>query len=143
MNDETHPRTKDSPDPTKLTIDAVKHATADIEKLFTEKLNGVQQLINEKLEGVKTEFAMRDLALTAAFKSAEAAVNQQNASNTLAIDKAGDSFTKQIDSLDDKIDELKERIAELAGKNWATVGAYIVGALGVAALIVSAVLHTH
>ena len=142
MTDEVHHRPKDQPDPTKLTIDAVKHAAIDIEKLFTEKLNGLRLVIEEKLEGVKTEFNMRDIALAAAFKAAEAAVNQQNTSNTLSIDKAGEGFTKQIDALDEKIDDLKERILELAGKNWSTIGAYIVGAVGVAALVVAAILHT-
>jgi polyhydroxyalkanoate synthesis regulator phasin len=123
------------PDPTKLTTDAVAAAKAEIEKLFDEKLSGSRQLISEKFEGVKTEFTMRDIALAAAFKAAEAAVKQQNESNTLAIDKAGTAFTKQIDGLDEKIDDLKERISALAGRNWAAVGAYIVGALGIAALI--------
>jgi hypothetical protein len=100
-------------------------------------------LIVEKFEGVKTEFTMRDIALAAAFKAAEAAVSQQNASNTLSIDKAGEGFTKQIDSLDEKIDDLKERIADLAGRNWSVVGAYIIGALGVVGLIVAALEFRH
>lgn len=130
------------PDPTKLTTDAVALAKAEIEKLFDEKLTGMRELINEKFLGVKTEFAMRDIALAAAFKAAEAAVRQQNESNTLAIDKSATAFTKQIDGLDEKIDDLKERIAQLSGRNWSAVGAYIVGAVGIAALIVAAVrLH--
>lgn len=128
------------PDPTKLTTDAVALARAEIEKLFDVKLVGLSDLIAEKFVGVKTEFTMRDIALAAAFKAAEAAVKQQNESNTLAIDKAGTAFTKQIDSLDEKINDLKERIANLSRKDWATVGAYIVGAIGIAALIGSAVL---
>jgi hypothetical protein len=128
------------PDPTKLTTDAVAAATAQIEKLFDVKLNGAVALINEKFAGVKTEFTMRDIALSAAFKAAEAAVSQQNNSNTLAIDKAGTAFTKQIDGLDEKIADLKERVAELSGRNWATVGAYIVGAAGVIAFIASVLM---
>lgn len=127
------------PDPTKLTTDAVDRAKAEIEKLFDEKLAGSKSFIDEKFVGVKTEFTMRDIALAAAFKAAEAAVKQQNESNTLAIDKAGTAFTKQIDSLDEKIDDLKARIADLAGRNWSAVGAYIVGAVGIAALIIAAV----
>lgn len=128
------------PDPTKLTTDAVAAATAQIEKLFDEKLAGAMALINEKFAGVKTEFTMRDIALSAAFKAAEAAVNQQNNSNTLAIDKAGTAFTKQIDGLDEKIADLKERVSELSGRNWSTIGAYIVGAAGVIAFITSVLL---
>jgi hypothetical protein len=129
------------PDPTKLTTDAVALATAQIEKLFDVKLEGVVKLIDEKFAGVKTEFTMRDIALSAAFKAAEAAVSQQNNSNTLAIDKAGTAFTKQIDGLDEKIADLKERVAELSGRNWSAVGAYIVGAVGVVALLSSILIH--
>lgn len=154
------------PDPTKLTTDAVNLAKTEIEKLFSiqiiglhkdiarleaivtdvpkldnDKRDRLRELLEEKFVGVKTEFTMRDIALAAAFKAAEAAVKQQNESNTLAIDKAGTAFTKQIDSLDEKIDDLKERIGDLARKNWATVGAYLVGALGIAALVVSVLLR--
>ena len=41
----------------------------------------------------------------------------------------------------EKIADLKERVAELTGKNWAVVGAYIIGAVGVAALIGAAIVH--
>lgn len=98
------------PDPTKLTTDAVASAKADIEKLFDVKLDGLRELFGEKFQGIKTEFAMRDTALAAALKAAQEAVKQQNESNTLAIDKAGTATTKQIDSLVERIDDLKERI---------------------------------
>lgn len=129
------------PDPTTLTAAAVTAAKVEIEKLFDVKLNGFRELVEEKFTGVKTEFTMRDIALAAAFKAAEAAVKQQNESNTLAIDKAGTAFTKQIDGLDEKIADLKERVSELSGKNWQTVGAYIVGALGIAALVAAALIR--
>ena len=153
------------PDPTTLTLSAVAAARVEIEKLFNtqisnvhldinrlehiiselpvleeNKLSRLRELLEQKFIGVATEFTMRDIALAAAFKAAEAAVKQQNESNTLAIDKAGTAFTKQIDSLDEKIDDLKARIADLAGKNWSTVGAYIVGAFGIAALIITVLL---
>ena len=154
------------PDPTKLTTDAVALAKQEIKDFFDvqiaglvkeetrmraiideiptltdDKLRHLRELLEEKFVGVKTEFTMRDIALAAAFKAAEAAVKSQNESNTLAIDKAGAAFTKQIDSLDEKIDDLKARISDLSRKDWATVGAYIVGAVGVVALIVAAVWH--
>lgn len=154
------------PDPTKLTIDAVAAARIEIEKLFNAKMDSVKtdikrlemilaelpnleasksdrlrELLEQKFIGVATEFTMRDIALAAAFKAAEAAVKQQNESNTLAIDKAGTAFTKQIDNLDEKIDGLKESLADIAKKNWAVVGGYIVGALGTAALIATALYH--
>ena len=128
------------PDPTKLTTDAVDNAKVEIYRVLDLKLTGFRDLIEEKFAGVRTEFSMRDIALAAAFKAAEAAVKQQNESNTLAIDKAGTAFTKQIDSLDEKIDDLKTRISELAGRNWASVGAYLVGAIGMIAVITTVIV---
>lgn len=130
------------PDPTKLTTDVISLAKEDILKSVELRFTGLRELLEEKFAGVKTEFTMRDIALSAAFKAAEAAVSQQNASNTLAIDKAGTAFTKQIDSLDEKIDDLKARISDLASRNWSVVGAYIVGSVGIVALVYS-VLHVH
>jgi len=152
------------PDPTKLTLEVVALAKKEIEKLFDTKITSLdddierieklitqlpglenskrdrlRELMEQKFIGVATEFTMRDIALAAAFKAAEAQYAQQQASNALAADKLSVAFTKQIDSLDAKIDDLKERIAELARKNWAVVGGYIVGAVGIAALVIAAV----
>jgi len=154
------------PDPTKLTLEVVALAKKEIEKLFDTKIRSVEndierlehfiaeipilsdqkrqqlrELFEQKFIGVATEFTMRDIALAAAFKAAEAAVKQQQDSNAIASDKMSSSFTKQIDSLDEKIDDLKSRISELTGRNWAAVGAYIVGAIGIAALVISMLRH--
>jgi polyhydroxyalkanoate synthesis regulator phasin len=118
------------PDPTRLTTDAVRAAQEEIEKLFDTKLTGFRELVTEK-------FAGRDTALAAALKAAQELVKQQNDSNTIAIDKAATAFTKQIDSLDEKINDLKARVADLSGRNWASVGGYIVGAAGVIAVVIS------
>jgi hypothetical protein len=121
------------PDPTKLTTDAVNAAKADIEKLFDTKLIGFRELVIEK-------FAGRDTALAAALKAAQELVKQQNDSNNLANDKMSGAFAKQIENLEGKIEDLKQRTADLGRKDWATVGAYIVGALGIAALIAAALM---
>jgi hypothetical protein len=125
---------KPDPDPTKLTTDAVNAAKGDIIALFDTKLTGFRELIIEKFSG-------RDTALAAALKAAQELVKQQNDSNTLANDKMEASFAKQIQSLDEKIDDLKQRVSDIAGRNWSAVGGYIVGAVGVAALVIEAVLH--
>ena|SRR5687767_1380312 len=120
-----------APDPTKLTTDAVDRAKAEVDI----RLGFYRDLVDEKFKGVAAEFAMRDTALQAALKAAEAAVRQQNESNTIAIDKSAMSFTKQIDGLDEKINDLKERMTELASKNYTGLGGYIVGAVGIIAII--------
>jgi hypothetical protein len=122
------------PDPTKLTTDAVTAAKNDIEKLFDTKLSGFKELVTEKFDG-------RDTALAAALKAAQELVKQQNDSNNIANDKMSAAFAKQIESLDEKIDDLKDRVSDLGRKDWATVGAYIVGAIGIVSLISAVLLH--
>lgn len=131
------------PDPTKLTTEAVDRAKIELVSYFDSKIQGHKDLIEQKFVGVATEFTMRDIALAAAFKAAEAAVKQQNESNTLAIDKAGTAFTKQIDGLDEKINDLKERVSEFSSKNYAAIGGYIIGCVGVISLIIAILKNSH
>jgi hypothetical protein len=131
------PSTVPVPDPTKLTTDAVAFLKDQLEDTINLRFDALKELLGEKFKGVSTEFAMRDIALAAAFKAAEAAVAQQNQSNQLAADKAATAFTKQIDNLDEKINNLKEAMAALTTGNWAAIGGYLVGAFGVVAVIVA------
>ena len=130
-----------TPDPTKLTTDVVDKLEKDLIKIIDLRFDALRDLLAEKFRGVSTEFAMRDIALAAAFKAAEAAVSQQNQSNTLAADKAATAFTKQIDGLDEKINDLKERMAMLTTGNWSAVGGYLVGAVGVIATVTIILRH--
>lgn len=125
------------PDPTKLTTDAVDRAKSELDL----RVSALRELIDQKFTGVATEFTMRDIALAAAFKAAEAQVKQQNESNTLAADKAASSFTKQIDTLDEKINDLKERMSEVTSRNYGAIGAYIIGAIGTVAIITTLLLR--
>jgi hypothetical protein len=125
------------PDPTQLTTDAVDRAKDELDI----RLASFRELVDQKFIGVATEFTMRDIALSAAFKAAEAAVAQQNQSNTLAADKAAASFTKQIDGLDEKINDLKERMTELASKNYTALGGYLVGVIGIVAIVATLLIR--
>lgn len=133
------PSTIPIPDPTKLTTDAVDRAKAELDI----RQSAQRELFEEKFKGVSTEFAMRDIALAAAFKAAEAAVAQQNQSNQLAADKAATAFTKQIDNLDEKINNLKEQMAMLTTGNWAAVGGYLVGVIGIISIVTFLILRAH
>ena len=124
------------PDPTKLTTDAVDRAKQDIERLFDVKLNSLERLVNEKT-------VSRDKAIAAAFTAASELYGQQNASNNKANDLAREATAKQIDALVLRIDDLKDRVAELGRKDWSTVGAYLVGAIGIVAAIIAALSLHH
>lgn len=116
------------PDPTKLTTDAVDKAKSEIKELFGVELRSLRELTQEKFAGVAAALeAMRDMA------------RQQNDSNTTAISKSESSTSKQLDSLNDKIEDLKKTVGTLTERNWAggwaAVGGYIVGAIGVVSLV--------
>jgi hypothetical protein len=129
------------PDPTTLTNEAVAQLRMQVLEILDIRLSAFRELVDEKFKGVSTEFTMRDIALAAAFKAAEAAVTQQNQSNQLASDKSATAFTKQIDNLDEKINNIKEDVGQLRTRNYAAVGGYIVGALGVVLTVISVILH--
>jgi hypothetical protein len=129
------------PDPTKLTTDAVALAKVELKELFDTKLAGFSEFVGEKFVGVNTQFTMRDTALAAALKSQQELVKQQNDSNTIAIDKAALATTKQIDALALRVDDLKADMAKQDTGRWGAVGGYIVGALGIAAIIAAALLR--
>jgi hypothetical protein len=124
-------------------LDEIRNTVKDFPSVMDAKIKTLREFFDEKFLGVDSQFTMRDIALAAAFKAAESAVKSQNESNTLAIDKAGTATSKQIDGLDEKIDDIKDRISELGKQNWASVGAYIVGAVGVVALLVTAMMRAH
>jgi len=131
------------PDPTRLTTDAVEKLHKELMAVMDLRFESGRAITDEKFKGVSTEFAMRDIALAAAFKAAEAAVKQQNESNTVAADKAASSFTKQIDGLDEKINDLKERMAHLTQGNWSAVGGYIIGSIGIILVIITIISHMY
>jgi hypothetical protein len=131
------------PDPTKLTTDAVNAVKVEIEKLFDTRLDVLRNQLMDFEGLVEEKFAGRDTALAAALKAAQELVKQQNDSNAVAADKAEKATTKQIDALAQRIEDLKERVAELSRKDWTAVGGYIFGAVGIAAAVVAAITWKH
>lgn len=124
----------------KSEIDEIRSLVKSLPVVIDEKVMSLRLVIDEKLAGVNTQFTMRDIALAAAFKAAQDQAKITNDGNTTAIDKASAGTTKQIDGLNEKIDDLKERISELGRANWSSVGAYIVGAVGIAGLVITALM---
>ena len=98
--------------------------------LHEEKFNSIQVQFVER--DTRTEQTSRDskVAVDAALQAAKEAVGEQNKSSALAIAKSEASTTKQIDQqgllitsstqgLDDKIDDIKDRLTRIEGN---TVG---------------------
>ena len=109
----------------------ISHLRALVEKTFEvhlEKFASIQTQFQER--DVRTEQTARDskVAVDAALQAAKEAVGEQNKSSALAISKSEASTTKQIDQisvliasstkgLDDKIDDLKDRLTRVEGED--------------------------
>lgn len=122
--------------------------------LIDEKVTHLKDLSDEKFAGISTRFAEArylteqtsrndKLALDAALQAQKEDVGKQNDSNNASISKTEVLFTKQIDGLNDKIDDIKSRFiagdSQNRGKNegFSSVGAIIVGG----ALVISAAIN--
>jgi len=113
---------------------------AEIDALPTEvtrRIDTLRVLHEEKFNSIQVQFSERDtrteqtskdskVAVDAALQAAKEAVGEQNKSSALAIAKSEASTTKQIDQqglliasstqgLDDKINDVKERLTRIEG----------------------------
>jgi hypothetical protein len=120
-----------------------------------KQIGHLKELVFEKFASVETQFNERDVrsereskdnkvAVDAALSAQKEAAGAQNQSNAVAIGKSESAFTKQIDqintlitssikALDDKIDDLKERMARSdgGGKGMRDLYGWIVAAVAI------------
>jgi len=122
--------------------------------LQDEKFNSIQTQFTER--DIRTEQAARDskVAVDAALQAAKEAVGEQNKSSALAIAKSEAATTKQIDQitilidtmrkgLDDKIDDMKERLTSIEGQKRGGHDAwgYVIGIMGLIVALGSLLLR--
>ena len=167
---------KPDPDPTLLTTQSQLREIAllkelldtkfkSLEESLDDKVSHLRDLTDEKFSGIGTRFAEArylteqtsrndKIALDAALQAQKEDVGKQNDSNNASILKTEVLFTKQIDALNDKIDDIKSRFiagdSQSKGKTEGIgmVGAVVIGAgvimtmlVGVASLIISLTHH--
>lgn len=100
----------------------------DSDKIIDEKFKNIEKRLNLNEESRMELKKDTATAVDAALKAAKEAVNEQNASNEKAINKSEAATTKQIDQLgtlvneikkgfEDKITDIKERLATGVGKD--------------------------
>jgi len=102
--------------------EAIKDEVRNLQKLHEEKFRRIDTQIAER--DTRSEQTSRDskVAVDAAFAAAKEAVGEQNKSNALSIAKSEAATMKQFDlligamatggkSVDDKIDDIKQRIS--------------------------------
>lgn len=137
-----------------------------------EKILSLAKVHEEKFRSIQVQFVERDtrgdqtardskVAVDAALQAAKEAVGEQNRSSSLAIAKSETATLKQIDqqgllivtatkAIDDKIDDIKERLTRIEGvgigagtnransQQWITSAVSILGALiAIGAIIVA------
>lgn len=112
---------------------------AALQGLHDERFRSTQNAIASSRESVAQQFNERDVrtekterdskvAVDAALQAAKEAVNAQQVSNALSIDKSEKATAKQIDQLvvtmqtsdkakDEKIDDVKERLTRIEGRD--------------------------
>lgn len=128
----------------------VSKQLVDIEHLITERFSSIQQQFGERDKRTELLSINSDKAVSAALNAAKEAVDKQNESFLLSINKSETATTKQIDGMqstisgltkafDDKITDLKDRItrnegADLGKKESSTsngaMWGYLVGGIG-------------
>jgi hypothetical protein len=152
-------------------FDAMERATEirdrhmkELEGMIGVKVEQLQELHAEKFRSIAVQFAERDtrteqtsrdskVAVDAALQAAKEAVGEQNRSSALAISKSEAATTKQIDQqgtliqtttlgLNDKIDDLKERLTSIEGrsKGMADGWGLIVGGIMLVVAVVTVVV---
>jgi hypothetical protein len=146
-------------------VELMHQSLENVHTIIDEKVRNLKDLTDEKFKGIGTRFAEArylteqtsrndKLALDAALQAQKEDVGKQNDSNNASISKTEVLFTKQIDGLNDKIDDIKSRFiagdSQIKGKTEgiSSVGAMAVGAafiisslISVAALIVTLTHH--
>lgn len=137
----TQPRYENipAPDPSTLTTEALRREITMLHELLLTSLTAHQEITLERFRGIEVQFNERDkrtdqtardskVAVDAAFSAAKEAVAEQNKSSALAIAKSEAGTTKQIDqmqaligavskALEDKINDVKERVARGDGRD--------------------------
>jgi len=115
-----------------------------LKNLVDEKIKAVQGMHDEKFNSIQNQFKERDVrteqsskdskvAVDAALQAAKEAVGEQNKSSAMAISKSEAATVKQIDQLsstisaiakgiDDKINDVKDRIGRMESAESALTG---------------------
>lgn len=121
-----------------------------LEKQVDGEFRALRELMMEKFSSVQVQFLENRTALAAALQAQEKAVAEQNKSNTTAINKSEEGFTKQLDGIgnrisqgekasDEKFSDVKERLTVIESRRKGMSESWGI-LLGVVSLVVAALV---
>ena len=121
------------------------------------RITALEKLLDEREDRTKERFASMKIAVDAALAAADRAVTKAEIATEKRFEGVNEfretlrdqastlmprsEYSVQHQALEEKVEQVTERVTELARKDWSTVGAYIVGAIGIVAMILTALGH--
>ncbi len=159
------------PDPTLLTTQQLLREMANLKEVIFTRLDGMdramivfteaitrvptdvdkqvghlKELHDEKFDGIQRQFHERDIRFTQADRDSKLAIDAAFQSSDRAITKSEIATNKQLDALDGKISDLKDRLLLIEGRgsgmqaSWLIIVA-VIGVLGTVGGLLLAVLR--
>lgn len=128
-----------------------------LRELIESKIDRLADVTNERFEGVAKQFSERDkrteqlsladkTAIAAALQAQKEAAGAQNESNTTSTSKMEGSFSRLIDLMSNRIDDVKTRLDKGEGRTtgvgatWSfviAIGGLAIGAAGVVTAVLA------
>ena len=121
------------------------------------RIAALEKLLDEREDRTKERFASMKIAVDAALAAADRAVTKAEIATEKRFEGVNEfretlrdqastllprsEFDVQHQALEVRLNATVTRVEELARKDWSTVGAYIVGAIGIVAMILTALGH--
>ena len=128
-----------------------------VEEALATRISALEKLLDEREDRTKERFASMKIAVDAALAAADRAVTKAETATEKRFEGVNEFRETLRDqaatllprgeysvlhiALEKKVDGLSSRIEHIARKDWSTVGAYIVGAVGIVAMILTALGH--
>lgn len=128
----------------------VMKAIGGLKELLETKINYEAKLREQEFDHIDEKFTMNEKfrlelkadykeALSAALNAAKEAVSEQNKSNVLAITKSEAATTKQMDSISEKINDVRDRQTRSEGSGAGSKNLWVI--IVAAAMILIAILN--
>jgi hypothetical protein len=144
------PGGKPDPDPTLLTTQALLREIASIKELFDARLKSIdekvahlKELEQKDINMIEIQFRERDTRTEQTAKGNKEAIDAAFAAAKEGVGKQEVLFTKQIDAMNDKIEDVKTRFIANEGhsigrtEGTSNIGAMAVGAAFIISTLVS------